>query len=110
MSITDFQPNLQLSNLELDAALLNESVFTFKKVDKFAENATEVHADQLVKIQNEEVVYIDYLVQAFFSMDEKMGDPRIFNESTLETFPLGTMASYRLRIQVTYDCTSQLKN
>lgn len=69
-------------------------------MDKFSENATEIHADQLVKIQNEEVVYIDYLVQAFFSMDDKLGDPSIFNESTLETFPLGTMAAYRLRIQV----------
>ena len=79
---------------------MKESVFSYKKVDKFSENATEVHADQLVKIQNDEVVYVDYLVQCFFSMDDKLGDPTIYNESELEVFPLGTMASYRLRIQV----------
>ena len=80
--------------------MVNESVFSYKKVEKFSDNATEIHADEIVRIENEEVVYVDYLVQAFFVMDDTLGDPRIFNESELETFPLGTMASYRLRIQV----------
>ena len=75
-------------------------MFSYKKVAKFDENATELHVDEIMRIENEEVIYVDYLVQAFFSMDSTLGDPRIFNESVLESTPLGTPASYRLRIQV----------
>ena len=99
----DYAKIIQLSNPELDASTITEKVFSYKKTEKFASNATEIHADEIMRIENEEVVYSDYLIQAFFSMDESLGDPRIFNESVLEAVPLGTPASYRLRIQVTND-------
>ena len=79
---------------------MSEKVFSYKKAERFALNATEVHADEILRIENEEVVYADYFVQALFSMDDTLGDQRIFNESELEPVPLGTPASFRLRIQV----------
>ena len=98
---------IQLSNPELDAALSVEKLFSCKKVERFSSNATEIYCDEILRIENEEVIYSDILVQALFSMDDELGDPRIFNESVLEPVPLGTPASYRMRIQVSqiFDAT-----
>ena len=50
---TKRRKNFGCANVEV---LLKENVFSYKKVDEFAENETAIHAEQLVKIQNDEVV------------------------------------------------------
>ena len=72
---------------------------SFKKLAKFADNFIEIHADEVIKVENAEVIYTDILVQALF-VNDKLGDQEVFNEPELEELPLGTCGNYRLKIMV----------
>ena len=76
-------------------------MFTVKDVESFNDGTVEVFIDELTKIENKEVVFSDNMVQVFFD-DEGLFDPKLFNEQTLEEEVLGSIASYRNKIIVSY--------
>ena len=55
--------------------------------------------DEVMKVENKEASFVEYAVQVVFSMD-RLGDQRIFQESTLESAPFGTNSNYRRKLQV----------
>ena len=68
-------------------------------INKFKLNEVELFARETVRIENSECVYVDLKVEALFS-EESLGDPRIFNNESLEQSPLGSLANYRSKISV----------
>lgn len=74
-------------------------IFTFKKSACFSDNAIEVYADEIERVENRETIYSDLLVQVYFSQNE-LGDPAIFNNEELECSPLGSLSYYREKIMV----------
>ena len=50
-------------------------------------------------MENREASFVEYAVRVVFSM-ERLGDQRIFQESTLESAPFGTNSNYRRKLQV----------
>ena len=84
---------MDASDIELDG------LFTFKSIHDFDENKVETYADEVMRVENSEVVFAEYVVQVLFS-NEKLGDQRIYCEAALEQAPFGTNANYRTKILV----------
>ena len=76
-------------------------------IDKYKNNEVELFAREVVRIENDECVYIDLKVDALFN-EEALGDPNIFNNESLETSPLGSLSNYRQKIMVRNDLESKL--
>ena len=74
-------------------------MYSCKKVAAFGKNEIEIFADELVQIQNKEAIYKDVYIQVYFST-ENLTSQSIFNEESLESAPLDSVANYRTRIQV----------
>ena len=90
----------QFSNNELDASDIElDGLFTFKSIHDFDENKVETYVDEVMRVENSEVMFVEYAVQVLFS-NEKLGDQRIYCEAALEQAPFGTNANYRSKILV----------
>ena len=86
--------------MELTNADNNTNVlYTDLEKEKFQANGIEVQCNEILRIESQDLVYTDKVVQVLFSGDDLI-DPRIFNSSELESTPLGSMASYRNKIMV----------
>ena len=95
-----FHLHFQFSNNELDASDIElDGLYTFKSIHDFDDNKVETFADEVMRVENSEVVFTEYAVQVLFCMD-RLGDQRIYCETSLEQSPFGTNSNYRTKILV----------
>ena len=93
-----------MTNQELNAGnVTRKNIFSVKDVERFAGGDIEIFSDELTRIENDEVIFSDKYIQVFFS-EEGLADPSLFNEQTLEEAVLGSFASYRNKIMVSFLC------